>query len=508
MTGSAYFETPERAERAQLLVHLINNAETVLYLRGPRGAGKTRFMQQLLASLEPDYEIAWQSGAGNTSIESAPSAPSQRPIVSGDAELDLLIQSQLDRPTLRIIDDADTLGPAELEQLRSFDPAQQRIVLLGNGGPTLGLGDLQLQCVDLPAFTEDQSRAFLRAQAGGPEGVFDESLVASLHRAAGGQPGPLLDALAGLPPPNVPGDKGLKQLEPRRASLNWRLIGIAASLLLLLVLVLLFQDRINALFMPSGDGTERVDQEPAIDSEPASGVVDAAGTGVDQATGAGMEPASAARTDEDFRSAVRAAPPVEPAPGLVAEPARPEDKDASQEAPSDPILDAVIDAAILAAEQPPADGESPAGSARVAAAGDQPASTSGDKPPEPATQATVPEKRQAAGKPPPPEKKVLKAARGETGLGWLRSRSPGRYTLQLVGSRDRASIDRFIRKHGITRPYAVFARDLGGQPWHSLVAGDYPDRDSALAARRNLPKALSGVWPRTFGSIQQQLTER
>ncbi len=502
MTGSVYFETPERAERAQLLVHLINNAETVLYLRGPRGAGKTRFMQQLLATLEPDYEITWQSGADGASIESAPSAPSQRPLVSGDSELDLLIQSQVDRPTLRIIDDADTLGPAELEQLRSFDPARQRIVLLGNGGPTLGLGDLQLQCVDLPAFTEDQSRAFLRAQAGGSEGVFDESLVASLHRASGGQPGPLLDALAGLPPPNMPGAKGLKQLEPRRASLNWRLIGIAASLLLLLVLVLLFQDRINALFAPSGDGVELVDEEPAIDSEPASGVVDAAGTGADLAAGAAMDPASTARPDEDFRSAVRAMPPVESAPGLVADPAPPEDRDAGQEAPSDPILDAVIDAAILAAEQPPqppqppADGEGPAAGAPV------------EKTPEPATQATVPEKRKAAGKPPPPEKKVLKVARGDTGLGWLRSRSPGRYTLQLVGSRDRSSIDRFIRKHGITRPYAVFARDLGGQPWHSLVAGDYPDRDSALAARRNLPKALSGVWPRTFGSIQQQLAER
>jgi DamX protein len=87
----------------------------------------------------------------------------------------------------------------------------------------------------------------------------------------------------------------------------------------------------------------------------------------------------------------------------------------------------------------------------------------------------------------------------------LKSRDPARFTLQLVGSRDRAAVRKFAREHAIAEPHAVFERDLKGRPWYSLVAGDYPDRAAAIAARERLPKALgrSGIWPRTFGSIQK-----
>jgi DamX protein len=62
----------------------------------------------------------------------------------------------------------------------------------------------------------------------------------------------------------------------------------------------------------------------------------------------------------------------------------------------------------------------------------------------------------------------------------------------------------FAKNHGISPPFAIFERDLKGAPWFSLVAGDYPDRAAAVAARARLPAALSGagVWPRTFASIQ------
>jgi hypothetical protein len=89
------------------------------------------------------------------------------------------------------------------------------------------------------------------------------------------------------------------------------------------------------------------------------------------------------------------------------------------------------------------------------------------------------------------------------GEAWLRSRPANRYTLQLVGARDRASVEKFAQVHNISQPFAIFVRELNGSDWFSLVAGDYPDRDAAIAARARLPKALSdaGIWPRTFGSI-------
>ena len=91
------------------------------------------------------------------------------------------------------------------------------------------------------------------------------------------------------------------------------------------------------------------------------------------------------------------------------------------------------------------------------------------------------------------------------GDAWLKSRDPARFTLQLVGSRDRAAVRKFAREHAIAEPHAIFERDLKGRPWYSLVAGDYPDRAAAIAARERLPKGLarSGIWPRTFGSIHK-----
>ena len=89
------------------------------------------------------------------------------------------------------------------------------------------------------------------------------------------------------------------------------------------------------------------------------------------------------------------------------------------------------------------------------------------------------------------------------GSSWLVSRKPDRYTLQLVGGRERSSVEKFIRINGIKPPYAIFKRQLQGRPWYSLVAGDYADRDEAVTARAALPRRLrdAGVWPRTFESI-------
>jgi septal ring-binding cell division protein DamX len=118
------------------------------------------------------------------------------------------------------------------------------------------------------------------------------------------------------------------------------------------------------------------------------------------------------------------------------------------------------------------------------------------------------ESRQAPEKPPlvrPQPAVVVPQATPRHGSDWLQSRAPGHFTLQLVGARDRTAVEKFVRDHAIEEPYAIFARDLKGKPWYSLVAGDYPDRDAAIAARGQLPTGLerSGVWPRTFGSIQK-----
>ena len=60
-----------------------------------------------------------------------------------------------------------------------------------------------------------------------------------------------------------------------------------------------------------------------------------------------------------------------------------------------------------------------------------------------------------------------------------------------------------IQEHGIIQPQIITHGEKPDQ--YSLIAGDYPDRAAAIAARERLPDGLkrSGVWPRTFGSINK-----
>lgn len=506
MSEAAYFDTPERAERAQLLVHLVNNTQDVLYLRGPTGAGKTRFVKQLLTDLEPDYELAWGSAGKGDSIP--PAASVSRSPATGDVELDLLVQEEEDRRVIRVIDDADALGPEEIEALWHLYRSGERIILLGTGGPVQGLGEMRLQFVDIPPFSEEQSREFIRLQGKLGDGALDERMVLSLHRAAGGQPGRLLEALAGLPAAGKKPPAGNKP-PARVGTIDWKWIVLAAVLVIVLGTVLLLQDRINAWFLPGAD-TGSVATMPAIEAGPEqpdgpfrSGIVEVEPGTEDPRI---REMAGGDTTEPDLPPDME--PPAERSPEGASKAALATSDTLTEDRQADPILDAVIDAAISAAEQAPG-----AENGGALSTGDELQQEKTKErlaapvkiiPPEPAAIASVP----TVANPEPPEPKRPGAIATQTGQAWLRTQPAGNYTLQLVGSRNRASIDRFIRQHGLSGPYAVFSRDLDGLPWYSLVSGSYPDRDAAIAARKRLPAGISGVWPRTFASIGGQAKGR
>jgi DamX protein len=177
----------------------------------------------------------------------------------------------------------------------------------------------------------------------------------------------------------------------------------------------------------------------------------------------------------------------------------------------DPVLDAVIEAAIAAAAQPPEPDLEPPPQAEVEQAEEnQPTPVPEVQAPEAATSAT-PQPQEV--KPPQRVPSRTGAAENSASDGyetWLRAQAPGAYTLQLVGARDTDAIQKFIARHNVESPYAVFQRDLNGEPWYSLVAGVYADRDAAVAARSRLAPPLngSGVWPRTFASIVEQLQNK
>ncbi len=544
MSDAAYFDTPERSERLQLLIHLLNNAEKIPYLRAPLGAGKTRFARQAAARLEADYQLVWLLVGAALPLRDQ--LYYELGLEGGAPWPSAVLDGQGDKSLLLMVDDADGLQLAELADLLDLHRAGVKILLIGTGGLVNTQGEWDLQFIDLPPFSEAQTRDFIQAQGQLHPGAIDNEMAIRLHRAAGGLPGPLLDALGDLPAGSPPPRGGLR--------ISWALLALGGLLIGLLVLALVFQDAINGWFEPgpqiekAGASRPEPPAPPAPESapEPAEAPVFKSRIAPVSKPPAGPRtaaPASAPATAAGSGQAPQTPVRSESAVGSTG------DAESAVDDTPDPVLDAVIDSAIRAAEQPAPAAQQPSGAASVSGPSKSPAETLSPKPaskpkPKPAPkpeaakkapQAQAPAAPSAASgqvtkasptvrtppvtaarKPAAPRKPAVARAKpvsrprprpysGPSGLAWLKTQAAGRYTLQLVGARDRASIDKFVKKHRIRPPYAVFSRELGGKPWYSLVAGSYPDHDSAVAARARRFKGLSGVWPRTFASIRGQM---
>jgi hypothetical protein len=562
-----YFDTPARAERLQLLLHLVRNAGEVIYLRGPAGTGKTRFVHRLFDILGDETATVWVHASSDSDVSAVVVDELGLAPEDGSPWPDAVLNGINGRDLLVVVDDADRLGLEAVESLAQLHARGGRLLLVGQGGLAQTNGNWDVQFVDLPPFDAEQTVAFLRSQAGDQAARVTDDLAAGLHRAANGVPGLLLDALNGVlasrrSAPRAP-QSAVRPEMSKRPIWHWVVIGLA---LVVLVAVLQFQDQINAVFLPE-DGVgqsapEQVEAEPVSPAgrvEPASEPVPPENLR-DEAVSALMpEIALPELSREPTASGPISVDRAEGLPQEVPAEATAEPSVAPDSSGDDDLLDAVMRDALAAAEKQqvsePALAEPPAATdQRVVdkASTDATQVASVDKPADGAATATVPEaamqesgsvpekptvlvpqarepaaevrqpqvvnavpapvetrRAPSAGAPvvEPKPARVVSHPAPVVGSDWLKTRKPAHYTLQLVGARDRRAVEKFVRDYGIDKPFAIFERDLKGKPWYSLVAGDYPNRDAAIAARGLLPKRLerSGVWPRTFDSIQKSV---
>lgn len=512
-----YFDTPERSERLQLIVHLLNNAEDVPYLRGPSGSGKTRFAALLVDKTAEDYAVVWLDAGRVEAVRDAVAGElglhAQQMAWPGEA-----VEATGDKLLLLVVDNADDLELQNIGALFELHEAGARLLFLGAGGLSHLQGDWDLQFVDLPPFSEEQSIEFLISR----RADLTESLARSLHRAAGGLPGPLLNALSAMPEKAPKPPATAKETGTQRTGASMSVLLLTGAGVLILVLVLVFQDAINRLFEPAP-----VEPEPSAEvaaetvAPPARDVPEEVPEGPivpEQlvhpiARQAQPEPLTAPQPEKAPESALSEVASIsEPEPSLPS-PVKSAEPPAEVQEEPDPILDAVIEAAIAAAEQPPA-----TASESAEMMPESPQKPTQEKPTQvaevtvPASPAIAPPAKPepvAVSKPKATVKPPVSKAAQLKGLPWLLAQKPGDYTLQLVGARDQAALHKFIAQHQIPSPHAIFQRELNGKPWYSLVGGVYPDRDAAVAERAKLKPPLNraGVWPRTFVSIQEQLKD-
>jgi DamX protein len=99
----------------------------------------------------------------------------------------------------------------------------------------------------------------------------------------------------------------------------------------------------------------------------------------------------------------------------------------------------------------------------------------------------------------------LKEEVEDSATEWVMTRAPNRYTLQLIAVENLDSLKRYIAGNGLVGESHTFRMIRNGKPWYALLWGDFPDRTSAQRAVSGLPSKVqeSGVWARTFASLQQ-----
>ena len=75
--------------------------------------------------------------------------------------------------------------------------------------------------------------------------------------------------------------------------------------------------------------------------------------------------------------------------------------------------------------------------------------------------------------------------------------------MQISASRERAPVERFLRRHGVAGQAVVVRTRRNGADWFVAVLGSHRDRDSARAAVARLPAALrrDGPWAKPVAEV-------
>ncbi|MGB5252620.1 MAG: hypothetical protein WBN68_07845, partial [Sedimenticolaceae bacterium] len=193
--NASYFDTPARAERLQLLQHLLRNVGEVIYLRAPAGAGKTLFAHRLVETLREEMAVVWVRAGVDHDL--ALIAIDQLGLDSGALMQwpDDVLAALGDQELLLVVDDVELLDLEAVYGLVSLHAQGGRLLLIGNGGLAKAKGVWDVQFVDLPPFDREQTAAFLRGRTAAEAEDVTDAMVTALHNTSRGLPGPLLKGL-------------------------------------------------------------------------------------------------------------------------------------------------------------------------------------------------------------------------------------------------------------------------------------------------------------------------
>lgn len=515
------FSTPESEARLDLIKHLIENSELVPLVRGMSGIGKSLLASRLQSGAPKNWAVCHFSADSMMQPERLLAHIARcngLPDAKEDNIKRLVVRFEMLRkrgtiPVL-LIDDAQELPPTSLITLLRLYERQVSgaplvsLVLFANEQIDMLLSTPQLQImspqsiqvIDLPPLTREEADTYmdyLLKIEGLDRGLaLNESHMTRIYRETRGAPGPLANAIL-----EAFGEEGTAS-KPILGKLNQPFVWGTASLAVLLLLVLVFQESLNQLFTPDVSlPDERVaNAEIAHAAEPSAQTnnkpqaqiflpkPETAGPAkvVEAPSVVQINPASEiVQQPPAVSSIVTEAVPETSVPELVEHESASEPDGVTQDAAVEPTPSTPIDD--QAVEVP---GQQVAKANLESEVRDEPVAAP-DVPPAAQPESAV-------------EVKISTKPTVLRSLEWLRERTPGSYTIQILAVENVESIQPVIDKHQLQGKAFSVRTERQGRAWYPLLLGEFPNRTAAVEAIKQLAPDLQkgGAWARSFASLQ------
>jgi DamX protein len=512
--GFKFFPAQRKPVLGQLH-HLARYSELLLLVTGPHGSGKTLLRQALVASTNKQSVqsvVVSARGAGDASgvLRQVAQAlnvvqPEMRPILSQVVQLALTGQE-----VYILVDDAEQLGESALEALLELaagtPEGRPHVFLFGEASIIDRLDQLcsesgvegeRFHVIELAPYTEEETREYLAQRlegAGQGIEVFSAEQIADIHEQSNGWPGAInqvardsmIEAMIASRSAVKRPSMGFKMSKKYVLALG----GVVAAAVLAAVLI---PGRGNAPTAPANSQAQLPlgqGQAPAQQSNNGGPAIEFAGNsqpmplplvGNSQPVMRGPLAEAAGSGEGDGEDGGPAAnQPLQPP--TVTTTAPPQGATASP-------------APTMAQTQVPTPRPAPAAAAAKPAPAPAPAAKPAPAPTQVATAKPAPK----------PAEKPAAAAAAPAGGGWYSGQAPGHYVVQILGTSSEATAQSYVKEQGAE--YRYFKKTLQGKPLYVVTYGSFADRNAALSAIKNLPaKVQAGKpWPRTVGSIQQEL---
>ncbi|WP_409312755.1 SPOR domain-containing protein [Pseudomonas putida] len=499
--GFKFFPAQRKPVLGQLH-HLARYSQLMLVVSGPLGSGKSLLRQALVASTNKQAVQSVVVSARSASDASSMLAQVAQELGVAQPEVQAILSKVVQlaltgQEVYLLVDDAEQLDESALQALLELaagvPEGRPHVFLFGEPSLIAGLDELNVEeerfhIIELAPYSEEETREYLEQRlegAGRGIEVFSREQIADIHENSDGWPGninqvardTLIEAMIASRSTAKRPTMGFKMPKKHVLALSAVVVVAVAAA----VLMPKKGDKAPAeapaaqAQLPLGDGKQGAAIEFSGSSQPMplplvgqsqpvmrEPLAQAAGMGEGEEGGPAVD--TALQPGNPPPTVTTIAPPQ----GVPAGPAP---------APAQPVQ-AVAPAPKLVATQP---------AKSVAPAKPAPA---------PTQVAVAKPAAKAAEKP---------AAAGAGNSGWYAGQKPGNYVVQILGTSSEASAQAYVKAQG--GDYRYFKKNLQGKPLYVVTYGSFANRDAAVAAIKNLPaKVQTGnPWPRTVGSVQQEL---